>query len=181
MSSERVSEDATNNERENVSAWVDEDYENTSAVSANELSSADSLTDHYVSIEELYNALTLKSKKTETIYLIEDYLKTIPDSLPDESRRKIIKQIVASSGFDYELLMGDGILRVKLLKEYAEKFARYTEDYIAAYQAEINKLENHIMEIDKVIEKRRELHKKQFLAIEAEASRLREILGFINA
>jgi len=180
MSSERVSADVPNTEIESPSAWVDDDDESTDTTYTGEQPSADNLTDRYLTVGELYDALTLKSKKTDTIYLIEDYLKTLPDSLPDESRRKIIKQIVASSGFDYDILMGDGILRVKLLKEYAEKFARYTEDYVAAHQKEIFKLENQIVEIHNLIEKRRDLHKKQFLSIEAEAGRLREILAFIN-
>jgi len=159
--------------RESLFNWIENER------GTQEVSSED-YTDRYLSVEELYDVLALRSKKTDTIYLIEDYLKTIPDSLPDESRRQIVAKIVASSGFDYDLLMGDGILRVKMLKEYAEKFARHTEDYVAAHQAEIFELENKIVQIHNLIEKRRELHKKQFLSIEAEAGRLREILAFIN-
>jgi len=137
-------------------------------------------TDRYLDIDELFEALALRSKKTDTIYLVEDYIKTLPDSLPDESRREIVSKIVAASGFDYDLLMGDGVLRVKMLKEYAERFARYTDDYISTRQSELDELEQHIMRIRRLIENRRELHKKQFLAIEAEAQRLKEILSFIS-
>ena len=160
--------------RDSLFAWIDNEK-------PTEEGAAENYTDRYLNIDELYEALALRSKKTDTIYLIEDYLKSIPDSLPDESRRQIVSKIVAASGFDYDLLMGDGILRVKMLKEYAEKFARYTEDYVAARQAELFELENQIVQIHKLIEKRRELHKKQFLTIEAEAGRLREILAFINS
>ena len=160
--------------RDNLFAWIDNEKV------SDEQPVAENYTERYLTIEELYEVLSLRSKKTDTIYLIEDYLKTIPDSLPDESRRQIVSQIVASSGFDFDLLMGDGILRVKMLKEYAEKFARYTEDYVAACQAELAELENQIVRIHKLIENRRELHKKQFLSIEAEAGRLREILTFIS-
>jgi hypothetical protein len=163
--------------RENLFNWIN----NETAAEEYAPAATENYTDRYLNVEELYDALNLRSKKTDTIYLIEEYLKTIPDSLPDESRRQIVAKIVAASGFDYDLLMGDGILRVKMLKEYAEKFARYTEDYIAARQTELFELENQIVEIHKLIEKRRELHKKQFLSIEAEAGRLREILAFINS
>ena len=141
---------------------------------------ADTLTDRYLDVDDLYDALALKSKKTETIYLVEEYIKTLPDSLPDESRREIVGRIVAASGFDYDLLMGDGVLRVKMLKEYAERFARHTDDYISARQAELDEFDQQILRVRRLIENRRELHKKQFYSIEAEAQRLKEILTFIT-
>ena len=137
-------------------------------------------TDRYLDIEDLYEVLSLKSKRTDSIYLIEEYLKSLPDSLPDESRRDIICKIVAVSGFDYDLLMGDGVLRVKTLKEYAERFARKTDEYVAARQAELDELDQQILRVRKLIENRRELHKRQFFTIEAEAQRLKEILTFIS-
>ena len=137
-------------------------------------------TDRYLDVDDLYEVLSIKSKRTDTIYLVEEYLKSLPDSLPDESRREIVSKIVTASGFDYDLLMGDGVLRVKMLKEYAERFARHTDDYVAARHAELDELDQHIMRIRKLIENRRELHKKQFFSIEAEAQRLKEILTFIN-
>lgn len=141
---------------------------------------AESYTDRYLEINELYEVLSLRSKRTDTIYLVEEYLRSIPDSLPDDSRREIVSRIVAASGFDYDLLTGDGVLRVKMLKDYAEKFARHTDDYIAARNAELAELEQQSVRVRKLIENRRELHKKQFYTIEAEAQRLKEILTFIS-
>jgi len=137
-------------------------------------------TDRFLNIDELYEALALRSKKTDSIYLIEDYLDTLPGSLPDTQRRDIVNKLIAASGFDYDLLMGDGVLRVKMLKEYAERFARHTDDYIAARQAEIDELDKQILRARRLIESRRDLHKKQFFSIEAEAQRLKEILTFIS-
>jgi len=137
-------------------------------------------TDRYLNTEELYDALALRSKKTDSIYLIEDYLQTLPDSLPEASRREIVSKLIAASGFDYDLLMGDGVLRVKMLREYAERFARHTDDYIAARQAELDEMDQQILRTRRLIENRKELHKKQFFSIEAEAQRLKEILTFIS-
>ena len=137
-------------------------------------------TDRYLEIDDLYEVLSLRSKRTDTIYLIEEYLKSLPESLPDESRREIVSRIVAASGFDYDLLMGDGVLRVKTLKEYAEKFARHTDDYVAARQSELDDLDQQILRIRRLIDNRRELHKRQFFTIEAEAQRLKDILTFIS-
>jgi len=137
-------------------------------------------TDRFLNTEELYDALSLRSKKTDSIYLIEEYLQTLPDSLPDAQRRDIVNKLLAASGFDYDMLMGDGVLRVKMLKEYAERFARHTDDYIAARQAELDELDQQILRVRRHIENRRDLHKKQFFSIEAEAQRLKEILTFIS-
>ena len=140
----------------------------------------DDYTDKYLEIDELYEVLSLKSKRTDTIYLVEEYLKSLPESLPDESRREIVSKIVSASGFDYDLLMGDGVLRVKMLKEYAERFASNTDEYVAARQAELDELDLQILRVRKLIDNRRELHKKQFFAIETEAQRLKDILTFIS-
>jgi len=140
----------------------------------------ESYTDRFMEVDDLYDVLNLRIKGTDTIYLIEEYLKTLPDSLPDQSRRDIISKIVAASGFDYDLLTGDGILRVKMLKDYAEKFARYTDGYVQDRHDELEELEQQMLRVRKMIENRRELHKKQFFAIEAEAQRLKEILTFIT-
>ena len=141
---------------------------------------AENYTERYLDIEELYEALALRSKRTDTIYLIEEYMKTLPDSLPDESRREIVSKLIAASGFDYDLLTGDGVLRVKMLKDYAERFAQYTEDYVSARQTELEELDQQMARVRRLIEIRRDLHKKQFFAIETEAQRLKEILTFIS-
>jgi len=141
---------------------------------------SESYTDKYLSINELYEALALRPRKTDSVYLIEEYLKTLPDSLPDSSRREIVNKIITASGFDYDLLMGDGVLRVKMLKEYAERFARHTDDYVAARHAELEALEQQIQRTRRLIDNRKELHKRQFFTIEAEAQRLKEILTFIS-
>ena len=140
----------------------------------------DDYTDQYLEIDELYEILSIKSKRTDTIYLVEEYLKSLPESLPDESRREIVSKIVAASGFDYDLLMGDGVLRVKMLKDYAERFASHTDEYVAARQAELDELDQQILRVRTLIEDRRELHKKQFFSIETEAQRLKDILTFIS-
>jgi len=140
----------------------------------------ESYTDRFLNTEELYEALSLTPKKTDSIYLIEEYLQTLPDSLPDSQRRDIVAKLLAASGFDYDLLMGDGVLRVKMLKEYAERFARHTDDYIAARQAELDELDQQILRTRRLIENRKDLHKKQFFSIEAEAQRLKEVLTYIS-
>lgn len=158
-----------------------EQFEAPQELFAGERAPAENSADRYLEIDELYDALAIRSKRTDSIYLIEEYLHTLPDSLPDESRREIVSRIVSASGFDYDRLLGDGVLRVKMLKEYAERFAQYTEDYVAARNGELDDLDQQILRVRTLIESRRELHKKQFFAIEAEAQRLKDIITFISS
>ena len=162
--------------------WDDESFSPQSGVQSADWvrQPSDRFIDQFLEIDELYEALSLKSKRTETIYLVEEYLKSLPESLPDESRREIVGKIIVASGFDFDILMGDGVLRVKMLKEYAERFAQQTDDYVSARQVELDELEQQILRVRQLVDNRRELHKRQFFTIETEAQRLKDILSFIS-
>jgi hypothetical protein len=140
----------------------------------------DSTVDRYLDTAELYTNFRMKLSGIDTIYLIEEYMKTLPDSLPVELRRSIIIRIVASSGFDFEKLVNDGIDRVTRLNEYATQFAARTDEVVTRQNAVIEDLERQITAIRAEIDERKNLHKQQFLTIEDEAQRLKEILDFIT-
>jgi len=134
----------------------------------------------FTEIRELYALLGMQTSGPSTVYLLEEYMKTLPDSLPAESRRSIIIKLVAAAGFDFDRLLNDGVDRVARLTEHASTFAQRTDEIVARYNSEIEVLERQILSIRNVIEDRKNLHKKQFLAIETEAKRLREVLDFIT-
>ncbi len=137
-------------------------------------------TDAYNEIDELYTKFGFSLKGTNTIYIIEEYLKTLPDSLPPDLKRTIVLKIVAASGFDFERLLNDGIERVTKLSDYASTFSARTDETLARYTNEIEALERQIETVKGIIDERKNMHKKQFLAIENETQRLREILDFIT-
>ncbi|MCL1819064.1 MAG: hypothetical protein FWG36_00245 [Oscillospiraceae bacterium] len=137
-------------------------------------------TDKFMEVEEIYRALSMKIGGTDTIYLIEEYMKTLPDSLPAESRRAIIMKIVGASGFDFDRLLNDGIERVTKLNEYAATFAQQTDKIVARHNGELDALEKQIQRVRELIGERKNLHKKQFLSIENEAQRLKEVLDFVT-
>ena len=141
---------------------------------------AQTYTDRFMEVEDLYSAFSMRTLGTDTIYLVEDYMKTLPDSLPAESRRTIIMKIIGASGFDFDRLLSDGIDRVNKLNEYAGQFAQRTDDYVSRCNSAIDSLEQQMQQVHAQIEKRKALHKQQFFAIETEAQRLKEILDFIT-
>ncbi len=137
-------------------------------------------TDQYLDAERLYDLFRMKSSGIDTIYLIESYISTLPETLPAELRRSIILKIIAASGFDFDRLLNDGIDRVSRLNEYSTQFAVRTEEIVERHNVEIDALERQMQQIREVINERKNLHKRQFLTIESEAQRLKEILDFIT-
>jgi hypothetical protein len=137
-------------------------------------------TDQYLDIDRLYGAFNMKTEGTDTIYLIESYISTLPETLPAELRRSIILKIVAASGFDFDRLLSDGIDRVSQLNDYSARFASRTEEIVERRNVEIDALERQIQQIREAINERKNLHKRQFLTIESEAQRLKDVLDFIT-
>ena len=136
--------------------------------------------ERYLEIEELYQMFQMQTSGVDTVYLLEEYIKTLPDSLPADLRRSIIVRIVHASGFDFDKLLSDGIDRVSRLNDYAAEFASRTDIIVTQQNETISELERQIELVRAVINERKNLHKKQFLSIENEAQRLKKILDFIT-
>ncbi|MCL2747443.1 MAG: hypothetical protein FWE59_02160 [Oscillospiraceae bacterium] len=136
--------------------------------------------ERYLEIDELYYLFQMQTGGIDTVYLLEEYIKTLPDSLPADLRRSIIVRIVQASGFDFDKLLSDGIDRVSKLNEYAGEFAARTDVIVTQQNETIADLERQIELVRAVITERKNLHKKQFLSIENEAQRLKKILDFIT-
>jgi len=137
-------------------------------------------TDQYLDIAQLYNVFNMKTQGVDTIYLIESYITTLPETLPAELRRSIILKIIDASGFDFDQLLNDGIDRVSQLNDYSGRFASRTEEIVERHNVEIDALERQIQQIREAINERKNLHKRQFLTIESEAQRLKDVLDFIT-
>ncbi|MDR1669936.1 MAG: hypothetical protein LBR76_08260 [Oscillospiraceae bacterium] len=136
--------------------------------------------DRYLDMDQLYGTFHMKTSGIDTIYLIESYISTLPETLPAELRRSIILKIINASGFDFDQLLNDGIDRVSQLNDYSAKFASRTEEIVERHNVEIDALERQIQQIREAINERKNLHKRQFLTIESEAQRLKDVLDFIT-
>lgn len=137
-------------------------------------------TDRFMEVGELYKRFSIKPSGVDTVYLLGEYIRTLPESLPPEMRRSIVLKIVSASGFDFDRLLNDGIDRVSRLNDYSATFATHTEEVVERYNEEIEVLQRQIESIREAINDRKNLHKRQFLEIEGEAQRLKDILDFIT-
>jgi hypothetical protein len=136
--------------------------------------------DAFTEVSDIYRGLNIPLSGTDTIYLIEEYISTLPDTLPAEMRRSIVLKIVSASGFDFDRMLNDGIDRVTRLDDYSSNFSARTSEILAEYEQEIVDLNEKINSIKVDMDERKNLHKKQFMSLEAEAQRLKEVLDFIT-
>jgi hypothetical protein len=179
-------------EAEAVRRFFDEDYSSAedaptsgesldywSAAAAGTAGPTSDMND-FAEIGDIYRTYGMPLGGVDTVFLLEEYIATLPDSLPAEMRRSIVLKIVTASGFDYDKLLNDGIDRVTKLNEYSASFAERTDEFVAANTAEIEALTQKIEHIKEQIAERKNLHKRQFLAVESEAQRLKEVLDFIT-
>lgn len=115
-----------------------------------------------------------------TIFIAETYLKTLPDYLPNELKRKAVLDIILSSGLSVDKLLKDGEERKKVLNNFLQRFSQTTEKIIRDYENEILKLSESIQANKKSIIERKELQEEQIAIINYEIQRLQRIINFLQ-
>ena len=133
--------------------------------------------DDFTEVEEIYRKGCLKSGGNETIYLLEEYINTLPDTA---QKRELVLRLVAASGFQVDDLLNDGLARMALIDTFAAAFRNRTEDLLARYSTEAERLARCMELLGEMSEERRRLHQRQIEALADEAERLKAILSFLN-
>ncbi|MCK4816079.1 hypothetical protein KA005_09925 [bacterium] len=134
----------------------------------------------FLGVDEIYGRLQLDHDKRKSIFMVNEFLSALPDSLPTDVKRKSVKDIITASGVDINNLMDDAFRRLDALNTVLESQLNKTEEIIANNNRAIAELENQIMEIRKEITKRKKMQEDQKSAIEYENQRINYIVQFIN-
>ena len=130
--------------------------------------------------EEIYNKFNLNNGGTNTIFIIDNFTKALPDYLPIEIKRQSVLNIISSSGMDIKKLLKDGNERMEVLKKFHENFSISTDKIIADHEKEIDRLIETINKYKKVISERKKLSDEQKAVIECETQKIQSIIEFIN-
>lgn len=130
--------------------------------------------------EEIYNKFNLNNGGTNTIFIIDNFTKALPDYLPIEIKRQSVLNIISSSGMDIMKLLKDGNERLEVLKKFHENFSISTDKIIADHEKEIDRLIETINKYKKVISERKKLSDEQKAVIECETQKIQSIIEFIN-
>lgn len=134
----------------------------------------------FLGVDEIYNRLHLNHDKRETIFIVNEFLNALPDSLPTDVKRKSIMDIIMASGIDIKNLIDDASKRLDELNTVLENQLNKTEEIIANNNKIISELENQITEIRKKDAERKKRQEDQKNAIEYENQRIVNSVQFIN-
>ncbi|MGI6669044.1 MAG: hypothetical protein ACOX4M_06500 [Acetivibrionales bacterium] len=131
-------------------------------------------------VDKIYEKNSISLAELNTIFIAESYLKTLPDYLPNDVKRKAVLDIIASSGLSSDKLLEDGDGRIKALNNFLNGFSRTTEKIVRDHENEIQKLSESIKANEKSISERKELQEEQAAVINYELHRLQKIINFLK-
>lgn len=131
-------------------------------------------------IDDIYKNGDIDNDTLRSIYIIDSFLKALPETLPNEAKRQSVLNIISASGINLENLLEDGQKRLHLLHNYCESFTSKTEEIIKQYEIEIKEFTMKIEQCTEAINKRNELQKEQDLKLDYEMSKIESIIKFIK-
>lgn len=136
--------------------------------------------DKILQTNEIYNKSNIEKNDINTVFIINSFIKALPENLPVEIKRQSVLNIIIASGMNLENLIEDGNNRLSILNTYINEFSKETENTIIQYQMEIENLNKKIDEYKNNIKTRDKLQQEQNAIITYEIQKIEEIIGFIN-
>jgi hypothetical protein len=133
-----------------------------------------------LSINEIYKQFDLESYETNTIFIIESFLKALPEHLLSEVKRQSILNLIAASRMDMTYLLKDGMKRLDALDKYYQNFSATVDAIIATNERHIRELEEQISYHKKLNDNRKNIKNNQKSEIESEVIRIRNIIHFVQ-
>lgn len=142
----------------------------------NENSEADRL----FSVDEIYLNSNLENKKINTVFLIDSYVKALPENLPTEVKRQAVLNIIKASDMNINLLVKDGQDRLNILNKFITDVTTKTENIVKTCEDEIKDLYKKIDEYKKRIDDRQKFQEEQKAFIDYEVQKVQNIIDFIK-
>jgi len=131
-------------------------------------------------IKEIFEKFGLETKETNTVYLIENFIKALPNNLPADIKRQSIINLISASQLDIICLLKDGNKRLEVLNSYSEDFSNNIAETITANEKQIRKLNERIAYHNRIIEEKQKLRENQKAEIEFEIQKISNIIEFIE-
>lgn len=132
-------------------------------------------------INEIYHKFGPSMSETSTIYIIDSFLKALPDNLPSDIKLQSVLGIVSASKMDVEQLLSDGSKRLEVLTQFFKSFMDSNNNVIAENEREISLLTEKINHHKKIIEGRKKLQEEQKSLIEFELQKIENIIDFVQS
>ncbi len=135
-----------------------------------------------LSIDEIYTIYSLSPRTaTNTVYLIDHFLKALPSNLPIEIKKQSLNSLLEASHIDLSDLLNDGRDRSELLNQYLENFTMDLEDIISENKKAIEALKEEITNHNSVIEERSRTLDEQKSIVKFEIQKISSIMDFVRS
>jgi hypothetical protein len=170
------------NQKENeVRAEAMHEVKEVAADNVDNLRKADTGEDNLklLRVDEIYKNSNIESEGINSLFIIESFLKALPDYLPIGVKRESVLNIISSSGMKLESLILDGNGKLKCLKGFSQAFSYEVKDTVSKYESEIRKLSERINNYERVISGMKNLQEEQSAVVEYETERINNILQFV--
>ncbi len=136
--------------------------------------------DKVQTVQDIYVNSQMESEKIKTIFMVDEFSKTLPENLPVDVKRTAVGNIINVSGMKVENFLNDAYKRMDALNQVLENSVQKTEDIIAEKKAAIKSLEDEIAKLEQHIMDRENFQDEQTAIIEYEVQRIVGIVDFIK-
>lgn len=131
-------------------------------------------------IKTIFEKSGLETKETNTVYLIENFIKALPNNLPADIKRQSIINLISASQLDIICLLKDGNRRLDVLNNYIDDFSGNVAETIISNEKQIRKLNERIAYHNRIIEDKQRMRDAQKSEVEFEIQKITNIIDFIE-
>jgi len=131
-------------------------------------------------IKTIFEKFGLETKETSTVYLIENFMKALPNNLPADIKRQSIINLISASQLDIICLLKDGNRRLDVLNNYIDDFSGNVAETIVSNEKQIRKLNERIAYHNRIIEDKQRMRDAQKAEVDFEIQKIANIIDFIE-
>jgi predicted phage tail protein len=131
-------------------------------------------------IKTIFEKFGLETKETSTVYLIENFIKALPNNLPADIKRQSIINLISASQLDITSLLKDGSRRLDVLNNYINDFSNNVAETILSNEKQIRKLNERIAYHNRIIEDKQNMRDAQKSEVAFEIQKIANIIDFIE-
>jgi len=136
--------------------------------------------DKKMDVSEIYSFYDIENSDVNTIFMLGNFISTLPENLPYEIKKSSILGIINASKMDLNKLLGDGKKRIGALQQFAKEYQRINHDTIQQFHEEIKKLEDLIRYYKEQIHFRETIMAEQAHIIQYEVEKIQKIIDFFS-
>lgn len=131
-------------------------------------------------VSEIYSNFGLKNSSINTVFMIENFINALPQTLPKDVLKQSVINIMEASNINLNELIYDGEQRLKVLNEVLNGYNSETINKIAEYKEEISRLTSLINNCQRQIELKEAMLEDQTYMIKCESEKIEGIISYFS-